>query len=59
MSAEGLFRLAVTGLGLRPADAWALSVRELLLLAAGPAAPHCGRAQFDALRARYPDRSYS
>lgn len=60
--AGALFRLAVAGLGLPPAAAWAATPREVLL-AAAPAGRADGagggppsRAAFAALCARYPDR---
>ena len=60
--AGALFRLAVAGLGLTPAAAWAASPREVLLAAAPMPGPrgHGGaemsRAELEALIGRYPDR---
>lgn len=57
--AGALFGLAVAGLGLAPAAAWASTPRELMLAAgwpAGGAGAPLTRAELDALIARYPDR---
>lgn len=58
--AGALFRLAVAGLGLTPAAAWAASPREVLLAAGPVSGGHwpvdLSRADVDALIARYPDR---
>lgn len=52
----GLMRAGLTGLGLTPAQFWALTPAELMLMlgeAQGPAP--MGRAGLDALAARFPD----
>ena len=53
----GLLRAGVCGLGLRPAEVWALTPGELLLMLGGEAAgaPALPRAGLEALLARYPD----
>lgn len=53
----GLMRAGVCGLGLRPAEVWALTPGELLLMLGGEAAGArpLPRARLDALMARYPD----
>jgi len=55
MTAAQLFRAAVRILGLRPADAWSLSLREFFLLCAEDAGPALDRAGLEALMARHPD----
>jgi|GEM_PF-6747497 uncharacterized phage protein (TIGR02216 family) len=63
--AAALYRLAVAGLGLTPAAAWAATPRELLLAAAAlrgddeAGRQRLSRAAFAALLARYPDRSFA
>jgi uncharacterized phage protein (TIGR02216 family) len=47
-------RAGVRGLGLRPAEFWALTPAELHLLLGGGYAP-LGRSGLDALMAAYPD----
>lgn len=58
--AGALFRLAVGGLGLTPAAAWAASPREVLLalgpVPGGDGVADLSRVELDALIARYPDR---
>lgn len=52
-----LLRAGLGRLGLRPAEFWALTPAELMLMlgrGAGPAAP-MGRAGFEALAAAFPD----
>jgi uncharacterized phage protein (TIGR02216 family) len=53
----GLMRLGLRGLGLRPAEFWALTPAELLVLLGqdGGAAPPLGRARLMELAAAYPD----
>jgi uncharacterized phage protein (TIGR02216 family) len=53
----GLMRAGLHGLGLRPAEFWALTPVELMLML-GREAPAGGftRARLDSLMARYPDR---
>ena len=53
----GLMRAGLQGLGLTPAQFWALTPAELLIMLGEPgqAAP-MGRAGLDALAARFPDR---
>ncbi len=55
MSAGELFRTAVLALGLRPEDAWALGLRDLLLLLRQPGRDALSRADLEALMRRYPD----
>ncbi|MDP4991674.1 MAG: phage tail assembly chaperone [Marivita lacus] len=50
-----LMRAGVRGLGLRPAEFWALTPAELHLLLGGGSAP-LGRSGLDALMAAYPDK---
>ncbi len=52
----GLMRAGIQGLGLKPAEFWALTPAELLLMLGetGGAAP-MGRAGLEALAARFPD----
>ncbi|WP_420394961.1 rcc01693 family protein [Nioella sp.] len=52
----GLMRAGMQGLGLTPAEFWALTPAELLLMLGDPggAAP-MGRAGLEALAARFPD----
>jgi uncharacterized phage protein (TIGR02216 family) len=53
----GLMRAGLHGLGLRPAEFWALTPVELMLML-GREAPSGGfdRARLQGLMARYPDR---
>lgn len=53
-----LMRAGVRGLGLRPAEFWALTPAELMTMAGASAggAP-MGRARFEALARAYPDRT--
>lgn len=52
----GLMRAGMQGLGLTPAQFWALTPAELMIMlgAPGQAAP-MGRAGLEALAARFPD----
>ncbi|WP_292292677.1 rcc01693 family protein [Marivita sp.] len=50
-----LMRAGMRGLGLRPAEFWALTPAELHLLLGGGSAP-LGRSGLDALMAAYPDK---
>ncbi|MCT8160124.1 rcc01693 family protein [Pseudoruegeria sp. SHC-113] len=51
-----LLQLGLRGLGLRPADFWALTPHELRLMAGlGVCAGPMGRDGLEALRALYPD----
>ena len=53
----GWMRAGIGGLGLRPAEFWALTPAELrLMLGMEPAAPPLTRARLAALAARFPDR---
>lgn len=52
----GLMRAGITGLGLRPADFWALTPAELRLMLGEGDAP-LRRAGLDELMAKWPDRS--
>ncbi|SER95075.1 phage conserved hypothetical protein [Tranquillimonas rosea] len=52
-----LMRVALSGLGLRPDQFWALTPAELaLMLGAGRAPAPLGRARLEELRAAYPDQ---
>ena len=52
-----LMRAGIQGLGLRPAEFWALTTAELLLmLGEGTGAAPMRRDTFDALLARFPDQ---
>lgn len=52
----GLMRAGMRGLGLTPAQFWALSPAELMLMLGEPAgAAPMGRAGLEALAARFPD----
>jgi len=52
----GLMRAGMQGLGLRPAEFWALTPAELLLLMGDePGIAPMGRAGLEALAARFPD----
>jgi uncharacterized phage protein (TIGR02216 family) len=51
-----LMRVGVAGLGLRPAEFWALTPAELqLMLGAGTGPPPLTRSDLAALSARFPD----
>ena len=53
----GLMRAVMTGLGLKPAEFWALTPAELaLMLGLDPGAGGMTRARLDELAARFPDR---
>ena len=53
----GLMRAGLRGLGLRPAEFWALTPAELaLMLGHGAGAPAMGRQRLMQLAAAYPDR---
>ncbi|MCA0940635.1 phage tail assembly chaperone [Salipiger pacificus] len=52
-----LLRAGLRGLGLRPAEFWALTPAELrLMLGEQSAAPAMGRARLEELIAAFPDR---
>jgi uncharacterized phage protein (TIGR02216 family) len=52
----GLMRAGMRGLGLRPAEFWALTPAELrLMLDRGGPGAAMGRARLDELAARWPD----
>lgn len=53
----GLMRLGLKGLGLRPAEFWALTPAELMIMLGreGGAAP-LGRARLEELARAFPDR---
>lgn len=52
----GLMRAGIRGAGLRPAEFWALTPAELMMvLGVEPGAAPMGRAGLEALAARYPD----
>jgi uncharacterized phage protein (TIGR02216 family) len=52
----GLMRVGLQGLGLRPAEFWALTPVELrLMLGADQAVPALTRARFEELASAYPD----
>lgn len=52
-----LMHAGVAGLGLRPAEFWALTPAELaLMLGVGSVSPPLSRARLDALQAAYPDQ---
>lgn len=52
-----LMRLGLAQLGLRPAEFWDLTPAELMLMAGlGEGSAALGRAEFEALVARFPDR---
>ncbi|SFR04741.1 rcc01693 family protein [Poseidonocella sedimentorum] len=52
----GLMRAGLRGLGLRPAEFWALTPAELLImLGQGSGSAPLSRARLDALAAAYPD----
>ena len=54
----GLMRVGLHGLGLRPAEFWALSPVELrIMLGAEAAVPPLTRARLAELSAAFPDRS--
>lgn len=54
----GLMRVGLRGLGLRPAEFWALTPAELaLILGEAAGTPPLTRARLEALVARWPDRS--
>lgn len=54
----GLMRAGLQGLGLTPAQFWALTPAELLtMLGEGPGAAPMGRAGLEALSARFPDET--
>ena len=53
---QDLLRAAV-GLGLRPADFWALSLREWCWLSRSISAPTLTRAEFQRLLAEHPDET--
>ena len=54
----GLMEAGIRGLGLRPAEFWGLTPAELaFLLGHGGAGLGLGRAGFEALAARFPDRT--
>lgn len=55
MNAAELFRAAAIALGLRPQDAWALSLRDLFLLLPTSVRDAPSRAELEALMRRYPD----
>lgn len=50
-----LLRLGCRGLGLRPAEFWALTPAELTLMAGRRGAAPLGRTRLDELMAAYPD----
>lgn len=50
-----LMRAGIRGLGLRPAEFWALTPAELHLLLGQAGAGALGRRQLDALMSAYPD----
>ena len=53
----GLMRAGMRGLGLRPAEFWALTPAELALMLGGGGGPAAmGRARLEQLAAAYPDR---
>lgn len=53
----GLMRAGMQGLGLTPAQFWALTPAELLLMLGEPGATApMGRAGLEALAARFPDQ---
>lgn len=53
----GLMRAGLGRLGLRPAEFWALTPAELMLmLGIGGASAPMGRAGFEALARRHPDK---
>ncbi len=53
----GLMRAGMQGLGLKPAEFWALTPAELLLmLGDSPSSAPMGRAGLEALAARFPDK---
>lgn len=53
---QGLMRAGLGRLGLRPAEFWALTPVELMLmLGVGAAGAPMGRAGFEALARRHPD----
>ena len=52
----GLLRAGLGGLGLRPAQFWALTPAELMLMLGRDAAETCfTRARLEALQRRFPD----
>lgn len=53
----GLMRVGLRGLGLKPAEFWALTPAELaLILGEAAGTPPLTRARLDELAARWPDR---
>ncbi|WP_083195104.1 rcc01693 family protein [Pararhodobacter sp. CCB-MM2] len=54
----GLMRAGLHGLGLRPAEFWALTPAELMIMLGrdGAARPGLTRARLDALMGRFPDK---
>lgn len=53
----GLMRVGIRGLGLRPAEFWALTPAELaLMLGEAAGSPPLTRARLDELAAQWPDR---
>ncbi len=53
----GLMRVGIRGLGLRPAEFWALTPAELaLMLGEAAGRPPLTRARLDELAAQWPDR---
>lgn len=58
MDWAALMRAGLRGLGLRPAEFWALTPAELMLmLGADTAGPPMGRARLNELARAYPDRT--
>lgn len=54
----GLMRAGIAGLGLRPAEFWALTPAELaLMLGIDAGSARMSRARLAELAARYPDRA--
>lgn len=51
-----LLKAGVQGLGLRPAEFWALTPAELRLMLGEGARPAMGRARLEELAERWPDR---
>lgn len=57
MDWAALLRAGLAGLGLRPAEFWALTPAELMLmLGQGAASPPMGRTRLEELARAYPDR---
>lgn len=50
-----LMRAGIFGLGLKPAEFWALTPAELMLMLGKVGVPTIGRAEFEALMADWPD----